>query len=196
VKAIITGDDVGTTIDFRTIGPYEAKHPWPSETVVSAGNGIVFIRNVKPGERTSYTSLFMEVYPPNAGFIRGEGKTAEECENAAWAKYQLALNCSDPSGTHRWESRGYKNGAGFCAHCSTFSTEVFSGDDLNQHCDVCGVGTTYHWDDNEAGVTVFLCEKHYVQPKRSSDYLIDFLSEMLGEDDPSTTQDETSKPDE
>lgn len=161
MKAITTGEDIGTTINFRTVGDYEAQHPWPEETIVSAGRGVVFVRNTRTSSRTSYSTLFMEVYPPGAAFIRGEGETATECENAAWSKYQLAVNCSDASGTHQWEARGYKNGAGFCSRCNTFGSDVFTGDQLNQHCAMCGVGTTYHFDVLASGKCEFFCEAHY-----------------------------------
>jgi hypothetical protein len=195
MKAIITGDDIGTTIDFRTIGPYEAQHPWPEETVVSAGRGTVFVRKTNE----SYSTLFMEVYPPGAAFIRGEGETPGACEAAAWNKYQLAVNCTDGSGTHDWESRGWMNGAGFCSRCDTFGSSVFTGDELGQHCKVCGVGTTHHWNINPNdpdGTPEFVCEEHYVPHKVGVDPLDAMLSELFGADEALTTQDEKSIPDE
>jgi hypothetical protein len=166
MRAIITGADVGTTIDFRDFGVYEAQHPWPVETTVSAGRGIVFVRKPKPGEPTSYLSMFMEVYAPGAAFIRGEGETPEDCENAAWATYQLALYCSGPGGVHAWEPRGYSNGAGFCVHCNTFKSDVFTGEGLGQHCEICQVGTTYDWEKNDAGDVVFRCKEHHVRSEK------------------------------
>lgn len=165
MREIISGRDVGNTVDFRNCPDgqrsYGAKHPWPADTTVSAGKGLVLRRNPKDGEPSSYTTLFMEVYPPGAAFIRGEGDSPEACENAAWAKYQLALNCADGGAAHDWESRGYRNGAGFCSRCDTFGSKVFTGEQLGQHCKTCGVGTTYHWHKNEAGTEEFLCEDHY-----------------------------------
>lgn len=140
------GEDIGITITFRKFGSHtvdvvhEARHPWPAETTVSAGNGVV-MRRGKPG----YTTLFMEVYPPGASFIRGEGKTPAECEDACWVKYQAALNC--PNGTgHHWEPRHYTNGAALCRHCNTFKPDVFTGEQLGQFCRACGIGTRYHRD--------------------------------------------------
>lgn len=162
MREIMTGRDIGTTIDFRTQRTYEARHPWPADTTVSAGRGVVFLRNAKEGEPGSYATLFMEVYPPGASFIRGEGVAPETCEDAAWAKYQLALNCSDGSGSHNWEPRKYRNGAGFCSRCNTFGSEVFTGEQLGQLCRICGTGTTYHWEQDKAGGEMsFLCKDHY-----------------------------------
>lgn len=179
MRAIITNEDIGTTIDFRTIGTHEAQYPWPSETVVSAGGGIVFVRNAKPGEPSSYTTLFMEVYPPGAAFIRGEGATPEECENAAWAKYQLAVNCANGSGSHDWESRGYHNGAGFCVRCNTFASNVFTGEQLGQLCSECGVGTTHHWVTAANKSTVFLCADHYIRTDRLT--MLELFAALTGE---------------
>jgi hypothetical protein len=121
----------------------------------------------------------MEVYPPGAAFIRGEGESARDCENAAWAKYQLALNCSDASGAHDWEARGYQNGAGFCSRCNTFGSQVFTGEQLGQFCEICHVGTTYHWGTDEHGDPEYLCEEH-LAPRPELE-LPDLLSETFGE---------------
>ena len=106
------GDDIGTTIDFRSQGSYGARHPWPEETAVSAGGGVVL--SDEPGK--SYSTLFMEVCPPEASFIRGEGATPAECEDAAWTKYQRALHCIEPHTAHEFEPRNYKNGADNLTH--------------------------------------------------------------------------------
>jgi hypothetical protein len=188
MRELMTGRNIGTTIDFRSQGTYEAHHPWPDTTRVSAGQGIVFRRNAKEGEPSSYGTLFMEVYPPGAAFIRGEGETPQACEDAAWAKYQLALHCSDQSGRHTWESRGYTNGAGFCSRCNTFGSRIFTGEQLGQFCRVCGIGTTYHSDKNEVtNETSFLCQDHYEEHKSArnstSDHPLARLLDALLDDD-------------
>ncbi|MEU6263700.1 hypothetical protein [Saccharopolyspora shandongensis] len=103
----------------------------------------------------------MEIYPPGAAFIRSEGQTPAECEDSAWAQYQHALDCTDGTGRHDWESRGYRNGAGFCSRCNTVDPQVFTGEQLGQHCRVCQTGTTCHWETDEAtGQVSFLCADH------------------------------------
>ena len=170
----IYGKDVGATIDFHKFGhidgsTHEAIHPWPEDTRVSAGGGVVF---AKEG---NYTTLFMEVYPPGASFIRGEGATPQECEESCWDQYQKALRC--PSGTHEWESRKYRNGAGFCKHCGTFKSDAFTGEQLGQLCQTCGVGTTYHWAEVD-GKMIFQCKEH--APKPDPERWIEDLLRNLG----------------
>jgi hypothetical protein len=198
MRALMTNQDIGTTIEFRAgFGEqhsHEARHPWPTETVVSAGTGVVFRRSAKEGEPRSYKTLFMEVYPPGAAFIRGEGESPEACEDAAWAQYQRALNCSDGSGTHDWEPRDYHNGAGFCSRCNTFGSAVFTGEQLGQFCKICGTGTTHHWHKNESnGSQEFLCEEHYAEHKPAervpSDHpLAQLLDGLLDETDDADNQ--------
>ncbi|MFB7919526.1 hypothetical protein [Streptomyces sp. NPDC056061] len=165
MREIMTGCDIDNRISFHGHGTHVAQYPWPDETGVSAGAGVVFRRDPKPGEAASYTTLFMEVYPPGAAFIRGEGTTPQECEDNAWTQYQLALNCTNGSSCHDWEARGYRNGVGFCSRCDTFGSRVFSGEQLGQFCRVCNVGTTYYWEQDETtGECAFLCEDHYERP--------------------------------
>lgn len=193
MRALMTNKDIGTTIEFRAgFGEqhtHEAKHPWPAETVVSAGTGVVFRRKPKEGEDRSYNTLFMEVYPPGAAFIRGEGDSPEACEDAAWAKYQVALNCSDGSGSHDWEPRDYHNGAGFCSRCNTFGSEVFTAEQLGQHCKICGIGTTFDWHKNaDTGSTEFLCEEHYEEHTTdrrgtSENPLLQLFDSLMDDDD-------------
>lgn len=123
----LRGNDIGQAVDFRDQEPaHQTQHPWPEETTVSAGNGVVFRQNPPEGEERAYMTLFMEVYPPDASFIRGQGETKQACEDAAWAKYQLALNCTDGTGEHTWEPRHYRNGVGFCSRCNTYKSRAFT----------------------------------------------------------------------
>ena len=169
----IYGKDIGRTFPLREeiegARTYEIEQAWPDETSVSMGNGVVFVR----GTNDSYTTAFVEVYPPGADFIRGEGGTLSEAEERAWLKYQVALHCTSGS-EHEWEPRGYKNGAGFCRHCGTFKSKCFTAEQLGQYCRVCGVATMWSWDDEG-----FTCEKDTpVTPvdERS------FLKLLLGDD--------------
>lgn len=162
----IYGEEIGTTIDFRTVGPYTMHHDWPASTAVSAGNGVVF------GSRAggSYTTLFMECYPPEGGFLRGEGETPEDCEDAVWAKYQLMLHCApDTDGSprqHQFDPAGYKNGSGICTHCGTWRQNVFTAEQLGQVCHVCQEPTIHSWRQLPDGTLQFACEKHTVRLAR------------------------------
>lgn len=154
------------TITFRKFGTmttdiaHVSKMPWPTETAVSAGNGVVFC-----SDGSTYETLFMEVYPPGASFIRGEGATPQECEDSCWAQYLRSLRCPS-GGEHEYEARGYRNGGGFCKHCNTFKSEAFTAEELGQYCHVCGVATKWHWDVQDDDTVLFSCEKHVPDPTR------------------------------
>lgn len=61
----------------------------------------------------SYNTAFFEAFPEGLGFIRGEGKTVEEAEAAAFTKYERQNACPG----HEWSRRNYTNGYAFCRHC-------------------------------------------------------------------------------
>ena len=108
----------------------------------------------------SYHTAFVEAFPPGS-FIRGEGDTIAAAEAAAWAKFTRSRECA----THRWEPRGYRNGAGFCADCGAFGSKVFTGAQLGQFCHACGVPTTWSWeelpaDGDEPAQVLFTCREH------------------------------------
>lgn len=126
-----------TATGRKTARGYAVRHPWPEDCFVQGGeSGLVISRS---GQH--YGTAFFEAFPtaPKT-FIRGEGKTQEEAEDAAWAKYQRVA-----SGDHEhvFETRGYRNGAGFCTHCGLFQSGVFDLAEIGSVCDVCGVGTYY-----------------------------------------------------
>lgn len=160
----LRNNDVGTTVDFsagfsKGDTLHTAAHPWPDETTVSAGDGVVFTRGAD-GSNQSYETLFMEVYPPDASFIRGEGETPADCENAAWEQYQLALHCVPEQEQHLWEPRNYRNGAGFCKHCNTFKSSAFTPQELRSFCSVCQTPTFWQRTISPSGEEQMLCEEH------------------------------------
>ena len=130
-------------------------HPWPADCFLQGGTaGLVF---TKTG---SYRTAFVEAFPADPQtFIRGEGPTLAEAEDAAWGKLQRHLACPG----HDFECRGYTNGAGFCRHCSMFSSKVFDPATL---CEVCAVPT----DWSTAG-GFWYCEEHAMtrQERRAAD---------------------------
>ena len=143
----------------KELGDYvESQYDWPNGTFVQAGfKGLVVSSDPN---KPSYTTSFVEAFP-NETFIRGEGETLEEAEKAAWHKYLEHSACPG----HEWESRGYQNGGGFCKHCNKFGSKVFTGEQLGQYCNYCGVGTTYgetvlQYSEGEL-VEDWVCENHY-----------------------------------
>lgn len=49
----------------------------------------------------SRRTAFVEFFPAAGGFLRGEGATVAEAEQACWASYQRLLCCpANPDGTH------------------------------------------------------------------------------------------------
>lgn len=121
-------------------GEYELRNPWPADCFVQGGRNGVVIARKGPGYKTAYFEAFPDT------FIRGEGETLEEAEDAAWRFYQRHLACPEhdikphPPGK---PERAYTNGAGFCQRCGMFQSNVFSGEQLGQRCQTCGVGTTF-----------------------------------------------------
>lgn len=131
----------------------EAKHDWPSSVVLLQGgtNGIVFDR--KSG--TSYRTAFVEAFVDDS-FYRGEGTTVEEAETSCWDKYVKTVACPG----HEWESRGYKNGAGFCKHCNKFESKRFTPEQLGMYCGYCQKPTFYGEATTTEGIQKFFCEEH------------------------------------
>lgn len=99
----------------------EARHPWPDDVGVQGGkNGLVFVR----GTTETYRTAFVEA-SPGGTFLRGEGATVQEAEDACWAKYQTFLSCDGTGEPHGpFEPRHYDNGAGFCTRCGAWFTGV------------------------------------------------------------------------
>ena len=133
----------------------ESIYEWPEGSFLQAGHkGIVLSASGR-----SYTTAFLEAFLKGT-FIRGEGATIEEAETAAWEKFQRSESCPK----HEWESRGYTNGAGFCKHCNFFKSKVFTGEDLNQFCEICHVGTTWGATTNpQTHTEIWGCEEHIRQ---------------------------------
>ena len=147
-------DFIGRTIKIGSFnnGDYQCQYQWPDDCFVQCGgDGIVFTgRSMKEAfdnpvetvaetlgikeleEETGYRTAFFEAFPRNPDtFIRGEGKTIEAAETAAWEKYRRYAGCDHPE----WEKRGYTNGLGFCVKCGMSSSKKFAPWDKCKHCD-------------------------------------------------------------
>lgn len=86
-------------------------HPqqvWPADCFVQWGGDGVVISN-----DSARTTAFFEAFPEGLGFIRGEGATVKEAEEAAFTKYLRQSACPG----HEWSRRHYTNGYAFCRHC-------------------------------------------------------------------------------
>lgn len=118
----------------RTVdhGRYELRRPWPVDATVNGGQrGLVLSRT-----GNDYTTAFVEASIPELGtFLRGEASAIEDAEEAAWSKYsRYARN----DHKHEFETRGYRNGAGFCKHCGMFKSNVFTLQEIGSVCEICG----------------------------------------------------------
>jgi hypothetical protein len=123
---------------YRNKDGWLPKKPWLS------------IHIVQWGDWSTSRKAFFEVFPSNPPtFIRGEGATVEEAEEAAWKKLVKISRCPK----HEFERRGYKSGAGLCKHCNLFLSDVF---EPSEKCAVCGIPAYYAVDiDGKA-----YCEDH------------------------------------
>lgn len=133
-------------------GEVPALHDYP-EGRLSGGEREYVLPTGKPG-----TKAFIEYSPVSGGFIRIDAETLEEADRRCWEQFQRETACPHTA----YESRGYKNGLGFCLACGHLASEHFSAADLQQFCHVCGDptygphdGGLYFRDTNE-----FECEKH------------------------------------
>ncbi len=91
-------------------------HDWPDDMLVQGGgDGIVLSRG--PGGH--YRTAFVEAFPGGT-FLRGEGKTVADADDACWAQYQRLNACEHGP----YEPRNYTNGCGFCVKCGMWFTDV------------------------------------------------------------------------
>ena len=110
---------------------------WGDSGIVISGKGAYC---------TAFFEMFSEIEPK---FVRGEGATIAEAEEAAWQKTVRACKCKN----HEFERGKYRNGAGHCKHCRMFKSDAFAP---STHCTICDV-PTYWTSDKEDN---WYCEKH------------------------------------
>jgi hypothetical protein len=119
-------------VNAASSSDYDSPHDYGDAMVQGGRNGLVI--NSKDTSK-SYRTAFVEAFI-DGSFVRGEGKSLKEADDACWAKIIKQRSCSG----HEFEPRSYTNGAGFCKHCGYFASEWFTGEDLGQLCAVCGDG--------------------------------------------------------
>ncbi|ACL42296.1 hypothetical protein Achl_4345 (plasmid) [Pseudarthrobacter chlorophenolicus A6] len=154
-------------------GFFESPHDYGNVFVQGGTEGLVIV----PGGK-NYRTAFVECATGNS-FIRGEGLTLAEADDACWAKLQAFLECTQ----HLWEARGYRNGGGFCKLCGQFGARVFTAEQLDIRCTVCGIPTFHTMTGDEMSEDT-RCEAH--DPKWP--YFVGYLQAS-----PTRRQDETSR---
>lgn len=131
-----------------------ASMDWPASLDMLQGGTKGIVLSKKGNYRTAYVEAFIE-----NSFFRGEGATITEAEKDCWEKY----SCSKACVKHEWESRGYRNGGGFCKHCKKFSSNVFTATELGMFCAICNKPTVYAEAIDATGVLNVFCEEHIDQ---------------------------------
>jgi len=152
---------MGPSFNINPDHHVEALHEWEEGTFLQGGDrGIVITRDP---ENPTYRTAFVEAFPPSSGFFRGEGSSIAEAEKNAWDKWRRSEECPG----HEWDARGYTNGGGFCKICKRFGSNVFTGEQLDQFCATCGVGTTYGNVGMDKDNKVWYCKEHIDVAHRS-----------------------------
>lgn len=93
------------------------RHPWPADCYVQGGN-----RGVVLTEDGSYWTAFVEAFPGT--FIRGEGVTIADAEDACWKRFEHLNACPTAPDHGPFEAQGYTNGSGFCTNCGGWFSRV------------------------------------------------------------------------
>jgi len=94
-------------------------HPWDPLTFVQGGaRGVVF--SADGARRTAFVEAFSR-----GTFLRGEGTTIEEADDACWAKLQQIEACPAAPDHGPFERRDYLNGVGYCTRCNFRFSGVF-----------------------------------------------------------------------
>ena len=141
---------------------------WPADCLVQWGSkGLVFAQGAR-------TTAFFEAFPQEpATFIRGEGATVAEAEEAAFAKWHRILACPG----HDFERRTWRNGSGACRHCDLFNSRAF---EPLERCTVCQCPTYYSLGVDAGGQQHWYCEAH--APERDRHLQPSALDRLLEED--------------
>lgn len=126
---------------------YESPHDYGSLTVQGGADGRVFT------PWGNYSTAFVECFPEGS-FIRGEGSTIAEADDACWSKLLSHAACD-----HEWEPAGYRNGGGICKHCQGFGHKVFTAAELGLLCTVCST-PTFHTMTGDETSNELRCTTH------------------------------------
>lgn len=154
-------------------GDYDCHCAWPEDTYLQCGDhGLVL------SEETYYTAFF-EAFPKNPStFIRGEGKTLQDAELAAFNKYLKIKACD----VHEYERHGDTEHAN-CLKCGLFTTHCLAP---THSCSVCGKSNVNYYTHDEALKLTYFCRNHFIEEVRKlvDNYDIDNIPEYAGMSDP------------
>jgi hypothetical protein len=132
--------------------------PWPDDCFVQSGDqrrlihhalilGREWANNVSP--------FFFEAFPRSPDtYLRGEGATFEDAENACWHQYQAILNCPE----HDFDRCGRSDGYARCRHCGLSGAFL----EPTTRCVVCDVVTNWC----EAANGAWYCKEHWMTMPR------------------------------
>ncbi|MCC3292887.1 hypothetical protein [Arthrobacter sp. zg-Y1110] len=111
---------------------FESAHDYGS-IYVQGGNGVVIgWRNSAPARRTAFVECF-----PEGAFIRGEGATVAEADEACWSKLRAYLDCPG----HQWVAGKAHSPVGTCAICRTRRSDAFTAEETGSFCTACSEPT-------------------------------------------------------
>lgn len=118
----------------------ETTYNWPEGSGSQAGGGSLDgIGSV----------VFFEVFIKDMSYIRGEGTTLAEAEQAAWDKYQVYMGCE-----HEFQRFSDTSQLGKCKHCSMKKDKMFK---MLTTCNACGKHEVIHNIGYE-----YYCYEHYM----------------------------------
>lgn len=110
-----------TLVKMSGSRPYVAKYDW-GDTYIQGGDTGLVLNGAK-----TYETAFIEVFPTIDGystFIRGEGSTPREAEEAAKLKIDKITNCANHEFTREFRGKERTDGTGICKHCNLWSSNA------------------------------------------------------------------------
>lgn len=115
----------------------ECHHEWPDDCFAQSGDMKRyqdFAR--KHGREPHDKRFFFEAFPRNPNtWLRGEGDTFQQAEDACWKSWQKILACPG----HEFDRRGRDDGYAFCKHCPLHGMFL----EPLTRCAVCGKTDCY-----------------------------------------------------
>lgn len=98
------------------------RHPWPDDSEVQGGSRGVVIKREGGAYRTAFVEAFVD-----GTFLRGEGPTIADAEDACWAQYEHLRACPTYPKHGPFDRRSYRNGSGYCTGCGGWFPGAITG---------------------------------------------------------------------